>query len=346
MEPGKKTYRGIDCFKLAAALFVVGIHTSFLWDINPTVSLVATQVVARVAVPFFFICTGFFYAKSMPKAPDAALGYLARFNRKLLSLYAAWVALMLPFWAKRAIDAYGLSGKLILPLARTTLFDPGVLWYILALCVCSLAAYRSVRARRLGGLFAASCVFYLFGLFGDSYYGLVRDLPVVGDVYRAYFAVFAHVRKGLPFGLLFFVLGARFALREERISPNPVVMTGLLILSLCLRYGEFAVLRARGFALDNSVSLFGIPPAIFAFLLALGTRPPVSDETSLKLRSMSSAIYFSHQWILEILGLTVFRWGWGITDTGRWLLAVGCCLLLAAGIQKSGVRFLKRLINS
>lgn len=308
--------------------------------------MVATQVIARVAVPFFFICTGFFYTKFMPQVPDAALGYLLGFNRKLLSLYAAWVALMLPFWAQRAIDAYGLSGKLILMLARTILFDPGVLWYILALCVCSLAAYRSVRTGRLGGLFAAACVFYLFGLFGDSYYGFVRDLPVVGDAYRAYFAVFAHVRKGLPFGLLFFALGVRFALREERLAPNPFVMAGLLILSLCLRYVEFATLRARGYALDNSVSLFGIPPAIFAFLLALGIRPRIRDETSLKLRSLSSAIYFSHQWILEILGLSVFRWGWGISDTGRWLMAVGCSFLLAAGIRKSGVRFLRRLINS
>ena len=55
-----KEYTGIDLFRMAAAFFMVAIHTSPLADVSETGDFILTRVLARVGVPFFFMTSGFF----------------------------------------------------------------------------------------------------------------------------------------------------------------------------------------------------------------------------------------------------------------------------------------------
>ena len=55
-----RSYTGIDVFRLAAALLIIAIHTSPLADLSGMGDFVLTRVIARVAVPFFFVTSGFF----------------------------------------------------------------------------------------------------------------------------------------------------------------------------------------------------------------------------------------------------------------------------------------------
>lgn len=69
----KRIYPGVNCFKLAAALFVIMIHTSPLTFFSAEADFVLTRILARTAVPFFFMVTGFFV---LPKAlGDTAKDY-------------------------------------------------------------------------------------------------------------------------------------------------------------------------------------------------------------------------------------------------------------------------------
>lgn len=56
----KKSYAGIDDFRLIAALLIVAIHTSPLASFSETGDFILTRIFARVAVPFFFTTSGFF----------------------------------------------------------------------------------------------------------------------------------------------------------------------------------------------------------------------------------------------------------------------------------------------
>ena len=51
---------GIDWLRLAAAILVIAIHTSPLADFSETGDFILTRVLARIAVPFFFITSGYF----------------------------------------------------------------------------------------------------------------------------------------------------------------------------------------------------------------------------------------------------------------------------------------------
>lgn len=50
----------IDIAKLVAAILVITIHTNPLAEISQPADFILTQYIARTAVPFFVICTGFF----------------------------------------------------------------------------------------------------------------------------------------------------------------------------------------------------------------------------------------------------------------------------------------------
>lgn len=56
----KQNTGGLDIFRLAAAFLVVAIHTSPLSSFSAEGDFFLTRVLARTAVPFFFMVTGQF----------------------------------------------------------------------------------------------------------------------------------------------------------------------------------------------------------------------------------------------------------------------------------------------
>ena len=56
----RKGYIGIDYFKFMAAFLVIAIHTSPLATFTENGDFILTRIIARVAVPFYFMTSGFF----------------------------------------------------------------------------------------------------------------------------------------------------------------------------------------------------------------------------------------------------------------------------------------------
>lgn len=79
----KQRFGGLDRFKFIAAFLVVAIHTSPLSSFSANADFLLTRVLARTAVPFFLMVTGYFllpqylFEKSMDRRP------LLRFLKKL-----------------------------------------------------------------------------------------------------------------------------------------------------------------------------------------------------------------------------------------------------------------------
>jgi serine/alanine racemase len=354
---GNGTYRGIDLFKLVMAFFVVAIHAGLFTDLDGGLAFITIQVFARMGVPFFFVASGFFFSKGLARRKGGESAYVLGYARKLLGLFAFWAALMLPFWARNGLRAHGgLNPEFLLRLLQTVVFDPGVFWYIEALVVCAFFSLPFVMKGGEGKLLAFGAAFYLFGCFGDSYYGLVKGLPFIGRLYGDYFSVFVHARKGLPFGLLFFSTGILFAKREggqardgagpARREAPAAALAALFALSLVLRYLELRAVNGRGLALDNSISLFAAPPAIILFMMARNARPAFGEDASRAMRSMSSTVFFSHQLMLELIILFVEVTRIQVTASLRFLLAAAMCAGLWLAVSKGKSEFLKRMINS
>ena len=60
----RKTYYALDVAKFISAFLVVCIHTGPLLDVDATGNFILVQILARLAVPFFFVASGFLFSVS------------------------------------------------------------------------------------------------------------------------------------------------------------------------------------------------------------------------------------------------------------------------------------------
>ncbi len=197
-----KAYTGIDCFRFAAALLVIAIHTSPLSSCSAPGDFFLTRIAARVAVPFFFMTSGFFlisrYAKDNEK--------LRVFLRKTAWIYGGAIILYLPL---NVYNGY-FSGRHFLPvLFRDLLFDGTMyhLWYLPASMLGACLAWGMVRKMGLKKAFLLAGVLYLLGLFGDSYYGIAGKFSFLEHLYAEIFEISDYTRNGIFFAPVFFILG-------------------------------------------------------------------------------------------------------------------------------------------
>lgn len=219
---------GIDSMKLVAAFLVVAIHVSPLQSINATADFIFTRIIARVAVPFFFMVSGYFVLADSKRRNGKAI----RFLRKTAWIYFAATLLYLPvqFYAGK-LKALSLSG------IGKALFLDGTfyhLWYLPAAMTGMLLCIFFLRIAGERVALILSIFLYGFGLLGDSYFGLVKMIPPMETVYEALFRIFSYTRNGFFFAPLFLMLGCILAGKKK---DNDCFVLSLLFGVLMLAEG-------------------------------------------------------------------------------------------------------------
>lgn len=294
----KQRFGGLDRFKFIAAFLVVAIHTSPLSSFSANADFLLTRVLARTAVPFFLMVTGYFllpqylFEKSMDRRP------LLRFLKKTVLLYGIAILLYLPV----NIYAGHFQGAGIGELIRKVLFDGTFyhLWYLPAVLLgVPLVCWAGSRLpfRILGG----SCLLlYLIGLFGDSYYGFIANSPIA-SFYDVLFHVFFLYSEWA-------VLCSHFSCNGNQTKSDSLEGEKGPFDSRCQRFSFFSLflmvleglfLHKLGVQRHDSMYFLLIPSMFFLFQLALAWDKP-SAKT---LRTMSMWIYLFHPfWIVAVRG--------------------------------------------
>ena len=146
----------LDRFRLLAAFLAVCNHTAPLAGLAPEADFWLTRVLARIAVPFFLMVSGYFLSR------DGWRG-TGRFLKRTLTLYAAAVLLYLPLnWYNGGFSPLEWLKKLLID---GTLYH---LWYFPAVLLGVVIA-RGLARLGLPAALAAALLLYLIGLGGDSY---------------------------------------------------------------------------------------------------------------------------------------------------------------------------------
>lgn len=267
----------LDHFRVLAAVLVVCIHTSPLGSFTQAGDFWLTRVLARVAVPFFLMVSGYFLAR------DCGGGF-ARFLKKALLTYGAAVLLYLPLnWYNGGYAPLEWVKKLLLD---GTLYH---LWYfpavILGVLIARCLAKLSPAAWTIAGLL------YLIGLGGDSYYGLISKFPVLPSLYGGIFTLFDYTRNGLFFAPLFLLLGAEGAQWNWRVS-----IAGFL-LSLAGMSAEGFLLRGLEWQRHDSMYLFLPLCMVFLFSLLLSANCGQDKRA----RRLSMLVYLLHPWCIVLV---------------------------------------------
>ena len=279
-----RTYKGIEIFRVVAAFLVVAIHTSPLAGYSGTADFVFTRVIARVAVPFFFMVTGYFV---LSKGTG-----VRRFLKKTAIIYAASAALYLP------INVYAghLQGWGLLDLVQQVFFEGTFyhLWYLPAALLGAWLTSLLMRRTSRGVCAAIVTALYVLGLLGDSYWGLIEGVPGVSSAYSALFALMGYTRNGLFFAPMFMFLGAEMRMAKRR---GVGFEAAGLVLSFALMLAEALSARAQGWQRHDS--MYVLLPFVMYFLFALLSR--VKGSVRLPLGSFSLLVYVLHPAVIIVV---------------------------------------------
>lgn len=285
-----KAYAGLDVFRMIAALLIIAIHTSPLSSFSDTGDFILTRIIARVAVPFFFMTSGFFLISRISENADK----LRTFVKKTALIYLTAIVIYIP------LNIYqGYFGREnLLPNILKDLFFDGTayhLWYLPAVIIGGIISWYLVKKLDYKKAFIIVSALYAVGLFGDSYYGLVQNVPFISDFYSLLFQVFDYTRNGIFFAPLFFVLGGFIADMEKSISLKKSI--GGTVICLFAMLSEGLVLHRFDIQRHDSMYIF-LPFLMFFLFNGLlyfkGKRLPY-------LRTISLLVYILHPMIIVVI---------------------------------------------
>jgi serine/alanine racemase len=282
----------LDAFRLAAAFLVVAIHVSPLQTIDATADFIFTRILARLAVPFFLMITGYFIAAHEVKGDRR---YFISFLKKAAVLYGAAIVIFLP------LNYYnGYFETSVTQLLKDLLFNGTFyhLWYLPAVLLGALIAVPLWR--RLGWRFAflSAVVLYVIGLGGDSYYGLVSRVPVLKAFYDGVFGIADYTRNGVFMAPVFLLMGAGLNMykKEKNTLSRPALTAGLGVF-LALLIAEALWLRGQGVQRHDSMYVMLLPSMYFLFALLAS----YDGKGNKSFRTGAMAVYIIHPWAIVLI---------------------------------------------
>lgn len=275
-----KNYNVIDVMKFVMAIFVVAIHTHPENSIVNPIILNIINSIYSLAVPFFFVASGFFvYNKIKTRDYEGRLKYMRSWIYRIVRLYFIWTLIYLPY----AIigfkkDELELTKCVVVYLRNVIFVSENYLswplWYLLALIVGGSIVYLMLKLKIK--LYTMSCVALLL-----VFIGILIDSWCTYGGFEMYFKLFKHTRNGLFIGFPFMIIGM--------LISNFGCLKNRLILLILFSIGIFA--KINHMVTANYIIIF----AFFQLILTLNLKESVSY---LNFRFASMVVYLVHMiWV-------------------------------------------------
>lgn len=302
-QKGKSRNAAIDYMKYIAAFLVVAIHVSPLQSIHGMSDFILTRITARIAVPFFFMVSGYFVLSGSKRHNEKVL----RFLRKTCLLYLAAMVLYLP------VNYYTGYFYQLKPgtVFRDIFFDGTFyhLWYLPAVILGVLICLFLIRLFGEKAAFVITVILYLAGLPGDSYHGLTKLVPFLEGIYGddGIFKIFSYTRNGIFFAPVFLMAGCMIRSREDaghKREDSPAYGIGALLCFVGM-LAEGLLLHKYKWQRHDSMYLFLLPLMYFFFLWLLqrgrGREEGKTAGISRSVGDMAMVIYIIHPFVLILL---------------------------------------------
>jgi len=337
----------IDFFRLFFAFCIVAIHTALMRDY----SFIGSEVIRRIigiAVPFFFICSGYFLSQKLEKSvllndDGAYRKTIEKYFSRLAVPYCVWGLWYFFLCSLQALRAEEPGVEMRFLLERWFFSSPGGgLWYVQAILVLLIIMWIINNRRRYMALFMLVLTFLFF---------LNALVERGGDSYRClawlHKNIFTEEYMSLNFATkgLFFMTGVHLVKIDKiGVKDNKrglwgalcvVTFVGLLLLScyanpilpsvIVLKVGCVLIVAATCFLWANKIKI-------------------IPKNISLRMRKMSSMVYFMHMTFI-IFGSLTLRKFCGETSPLILFVVVSAVLFVLAFILSAvkNVRLLDKI---
>ena len=289
-----ENYNCIDLFKFLASFLIIAIHIHPLSSINGILDFGLSYFICLLAVPYYFICSGFLLFRKIDLNnfdKERTLKYV----KKIYKYYLIWTIIYFP------LNLYGniIHGENgikygIITYLRDIVFlgSYSHLWYLNATGIAVLIiTFLLCKKWDLNRILLLSFVLYLIGLLAESYYVFLRILmnnAAVKSVITVLKQVIVTPRNGLSFGLLFICLGMMSCIKRITLKASII---GFFISFFAFAV-EVLVVTKFNWAFYTEMYLFLIPSVFFLFHISINVHLPDSKIWK-ELRQSGILIYFT-----------------------------------------------------
>lgn len=288
----KQEYIMIDILKYIATYLVASIH---LLPFRGDFAFWWTQVFCRVAVPFYFIASGYFlYGKLRDK--EKLKGYVFR----LAQLYVIYTIIHQALIRNYYISLGYRIRECFANFFKDFFFEGSYLqfWYFPATIYASVILFLILNYTKITtrGLLILGGVLYTIGTLGNAYVNVFTDVLPFENAVNVFFTFCSTTRNGIFFGLPLVIVGYLLRLYADKIKQGPYWI--LAVLGLGLMTAE-AYLAQYLIQYTGSSMLFATPfAAICLFLAAAFMRLPVNwSKAGVFIRNVSVVVYAMNMWV-------------------------------------------------
>lgn len=323
----KQSYNSIDLMKFILCFLVVAIHSDPIEDVSPLLNRLFLGV-ERVAVPLFFIASGFFLFKGGPLDKDQLVKYLKRMGL----LYFAWFVISFPItiFNRFLMGEGSLPVKLFLFVKSfffTSTFSGS--WFLASCVFCTILFYFINKwfPSKGGWLIIVFSFLVYFLCVSTSAWGNLMDGIGLRQSYNNLVFWFAKPYTSILVGIPYFALGKYIAEHENKISrPNfsiTLILFALLIAEVYITYR---------FQLSNSTDcyLMLLPCAFCIFVYFLKWKLKLSHPV--EMRKTSTIVFFSQFIWIFLIEYVEWQFHIIIPQIGKFLIAVILCLLTSFAV--------------
>lgn len=329
----------IDIFRYVCAIMVVMIHVCPLEEFSGNLGFITSNIIPRIAVPFFFIVSGYYYIQKLENNEKIFTKYICG----LIKIYLIWSVVYFTVnfveWGYKDIIGFIMDSFLKLFVLGSYYH----LWFFPAMIVtvCIATVAFKVGAKRL--LIPLSIVFYIIGCLGTSYYSIGAGLPVLGQLFNM--EQFLIVRRIFLMGFPFFCCGYLIFKVEDKLKKlisnrTMIVVLGFAVIVWLL---EIWMVIKCGFQI-NIVITPGLYLLVVVVMLTL-LRYPCSKLRNLSRQCyvMANFTYYAHPLFILIFTLVLPKLSsW---NTLLFLLTVLSTGIVGMLIYVSNNKMLKQLVK-
>ena len=301
----RKQYNSLDIAKFIAAILIIIIHANPFSTYSNVAAYAFRNIIATVAVPFFFVTSGFLFAVKLNSLPnEEKASYFKKYFLRLLTMYLLWSAVYFIFvladWIKN-----GFTYTDLLIYVRDFFFEGSysTIWFLPALMTAVTIVYILKKRFTYFQIFLMALPFYLFACLGSSYYGLTQQIPLLGDLFKVYYSFFDTIKNGVLFGWVYVALGGIFSENTEKFIMPFKKSFILIAVFFVIMVAETVGQRLLGWSSKGvDTKLMLLPLTLFIFSLILSVK--CSNKTIyIWMRKLSLLMFLSQRIFLSLFDL-------------------------------------------
>lgn len=291
-------YNNLDLFKFIFAIVVVMIHTTPIRDISEDANWYFSNTFCNMAVPFFFVTSGFLFFGKLHGLSEADEKLrLKKYVLRIIRMYLVWCIIWIPW---KALNFYNLGQFTLSDAADyilNVIFVSGgdALWYLNALAFSIVLVYFLYKKVGCVPTLIISAMVYIIGVMISSWYNIFGN----NYICNLYYTLFKTTDNGLFTGFIYVSVGMIIANIKCTNSFISWIMSGMLFAAIV---AEAVLIRSCALNRDNVCELITMP--IFIYFLFCGILSiKCKGDKYIYLRNYSTLIYLVHTFIIRSLKL-------------------------------------------